>query len=395
MKHAYMEAAQKLDLFHFEEHSPGFIWWHPNGLRLVSALKRILREVHARHGYEEVKTPNFSGLELFEQSGHLAKFRQNMFIVDGGAERSYAARPMSCPNHIRVFDNTRRSYAQLPMRLFEFGEVVRNEPSGSLQALFRMRGFTQDDAHVFAMDSQVVESVATYIRMAQELYRALGFEEVRYQISLRPEQRFGDDALWDRAEANLREACRLNGLTWDEEEGGGAFYGPKLEMHLTDQLGRSWQMGTIQLDYVLPGRFDLKVLNKHNQEEAPVILHHAILGSLERFIGVLLEQYGAELPGALRPIQVVLASVRETEDAYILAEAERLAAKGYRVKVLTGDMRLGDKIKAAELMHPVVVAVAGAREAAAQQLNLRSMGNQLVSLEKFHAMLKEALAYGS
>jgi len=394
MKHAYMEAGQKLDLFHFEEHSPGFIWWHPNGLRLVEALKRILRNVHTLHGYEEVKTPNFSGAELFEQSGHLAKFRQNMFIVEGGADdRSYVARPMSCPNHIRVFDNTRRSYAELPMRLFEFGEVIRNEPSGSLQALFRMRGFTQDDAHVFAMDSQVVEVVATYIRMAQDVYRALGFPEVRYQISLRPEQRFGDDALWDRAEANLREACRLNGLSWEEEEGGGAFYGPKLEMHLTDQLGRSWQMGTIQLDYVLPGRFGLKVLNKQNKEEAPVILHHAILGSLERFIGVLLEQYGTELPMALRPIQVVLASVRESEDDYVTAVASELSTMGYRVKVLTGEMRLGDKIKAAELMHPGVIAVAGGREAAAQQINVRSMGNQLVSLALFHALLKEQLAY--
>lgn len=364
MKHSYLEAAQKLDLFHTEEHSPGFAWWHPNGQRLLEALKRVIREVHGKYGYDEVKTPNISGTELFEQSGHLAKFRQNMFVVPGvDGERDYAVRPMSCPNHIRVFDNRRRSYAELPLKLWEFGEVVRNEPSGSLQALFRMRGFCQDDSHVFAMESQVVQVVADYIKMARELYSALGFSDVRYQISLRPEQRFGDDSLWDKAESMLREACRLNGLAWDEEEGGGAFYGPKLEMHLTDQLGRSWQMGTIQLDYVLPRRFDLEYLSRDNQLEVPVILHHAVLGSLERFIGVLLEQYGVNLPGLLRPVQVVLASVRESEDAYVAAVADELRAAGYRVRAFTGDARLGDKVKAGELEHPEMLVVVGGREA--------------------------------
>jgi threonyl-tRNA synthetase len=286
MKHSYIEAAQKLDLFHIEDHSPGFAWWHPNGLRLIEALKSLIRGVHERYGYEEVKTPNITGVELFEQSGHLAKFRQNMFVMEGAdGERTYAVRPMSCPNHIRVFDARRRSYAELPFKAFEFGEVVRNEPSGSLQALFRMRGFCQDDSHVFAMEEQVVEVVADYISMSRELYKVLGFDEVRYQISLRPEQRFGEDALWDKAEDMLRAACQRNGLAWVEEEGGGAFYGPKLEMHLTDKLGRSWQMGTIQLDYVLPRRFKLDYLSRDNQLEVPVILHHAVLGSLEAHPG--------------------------------------------------------------------------------------------------------------
>jgi threonyl-tRNA synthetase len=375
MKHHYLEAAQKLDLFHCEDHSPGFAWWHPNGLRLVDALKAVIRDVHGRFDYEEVKTPNVTGVELFEKSGHLAKFQHNMFVVPGAdGERSYAVRPMSCPNHIEVYDNRRRSYAELPLKLFEFGEVVRNEPSGSLQALFRMRGFTQDDAHVFAMEEQVVNVVADYIAMSRELYRALGFQDVRYQISLRPEQRFGDEALWDKAEDMLRDACRRNGLVWDEEEGGGAFYGPKLEMHLTDKLGRSWQMGTIQLDYVLPRRFGLEYLSRENKAEVPVILHHAVLGSLERFIGVLLEQYGAELPALLRPVQVALVSVRESEDGYVRDLAAQLRRQGLRVKAFLGDARLGDKVKAAELEHPELIAVAGGCEAAAGQVAVREKG---------------------
>lgn len=390
MKHSYLEAAQKLDLFHTEEHSPGFAWWHPNGQRLLEAIKRLIREVHVKYGYDEVKTPNISGVELFEQSGHLAKFRQNMFVIDGGEDdRTYVVRPMSCPNHIRVFDNRRRSYAELPLKYFEFGEVVRNEPSGSLQALFRMRSFCQDDSHVFAMDGQVVKVVADYIKMASELYRALGFSDVKYQISLRPEQRFGDEALWDKAEEMLREACRVNGLAWVEEEGGGAFYGPKLEMHLTDALGRSWQMGTIQLDYVLPQRFQLEYLNRDNQFEAPVILHHAVLGSLERFIGVLLEQYGVGLPGLLRPIQVALASVKASEDGYIEALAARLRAEGFRVKAFVGEARLGDKVKAAELEFAELIAVAGGREAQNGQIAIRSgKDNRVVSLDEFVAEVR-------
>jgi len=375
MKHSYLEAAQKLDLFHTEEHSPGFAWWHPNGLRLIEALKHIIRDVHDKFGYEEVKTPNVTGVELFEQSGHLAKFRHNMFVMEGGeGERAYAVRPMSCPNHIRVFDDRRRSYAELPLKLYEFGEVVRNEPSGSLQALFRMRGFVQDDSHVFAMEAQVIDVVADYIAMSREIYQALGFVDVRYQISLRPEQRFGDDALWDKAEQMLRDACRRNGLAWDEEEGGGAFYGPKLEMHLTDKLGRSWQMGTIQLDYVLPRRFDLEYLSRDNQAEVPVILHHAVLGSIERFIGVLLEQYGVNLPALLRPVQVALVSVRESEDQYVRDVAARLRRHGLRVKTFLGDARLGDKVKSAELEHPELIAVAGGREAAAGEVAVREAG---------------------
>lgn len=373
MNHNYLEAAHKLDLFHTEDHSPGLAWWHPNGQRVLEALKTMVRQAHQAMDYEEVKTPNVTGVELFEQSGHLAKFKQNMFVIPGNSEedRSYALRPMSCPSHIAIYANRRRSYAELPMRLFEFGEVVRNEPSGSLQALFRMRGFCQDDSHVFAREIQIVNVVANYLKLSRELYAALGFKEVRYQISLRPTQRFGEDALWDKAEEMLREACRREGLDWDEEENGGAFYGPKLEMHLKDDLGRSWQMGVIQLDYVLPARFGLEYTNAENVPEVPVILHHAVLGSLERFIGILLEQYGTELPGPLRPSQVALVGVSPAEDGYVRQIADQLRAAGLRVKTYLGDGRLGDKVKLAELAHPELIAVAGGREAANQMVAVR------------------------
>lgn len=392
MKHSYIEAAQKLDLFHTEDHSPGLAWWHPNGQRVLEALKALVRQAHQAMAYEEVKTPNVTGVELFERSGHLAKFKQNMFVIPGESEddRSYALRPMSCPSHIAIYANRRRSYAELPMRLFEFGEVVRNEPSGSLQALFRMRGFCQDDSHVFARESQIVEVVADYLRLSRDLYKALGFTEVRYQISLRPVQRFGEDALWDKAEEMLREACRREGLDWDEEENGGAFYGPKLEMHLKDDLGRSWQMGVIQLDYVLPQRFDLEYTNAENVPEVPVILHHAVLGSLERFIGVLLEQYGTELPGLLRPIQVALASVSPAEDAYVSDVAKALRAVGLRVKTYLGDARLGDKVKLTELDHPELIAVVGGREASSHKVALREgKSNVPMNLDDFIALAKE------
>lgn len=375
MKHDYLDAISKLDLMHTESHSPGFAWWHPAGRRLLDALKAVIREVHETAGYDEVKTPNLSGTELFEISGHLAKFRQNMMMVQSGSgddSREYALRPMSCPNHILLYKQRRRSYAELPIRLMEFGEVVRDEPSGSLQTLFRMRGFCQDDSHVFAMNEQVVTVVSDYIAMARKLYTALGFESVRYQISLRPTQRHGDDALWDKAEEMLRDACRINGLDWDEEVGGGAFYGPKLELHLTDKLGRSWQLGTIQLDYVLPERFDLHYLSSSNEQERPVILHHAVLGSLERIVGVLLEQYGETLPGFLQPTQLVLISASAAQDEVVEQNAAQLRKRdGFRVKTVTGSARLGDKVKAGVLQFPTVLAVIGDREVQAGTVAIR------------------------
>lgn len=399
MKHPYMQAAQDLDLFHLEEHSPGFIWWHPNGQRLLEALKQLLRQAHQVRGYEEVKTPNITSSELFERSGHLAKFGHNMFFIEqreqaaldesgGAGARQYAVRPMSCPNHIAVYADKRRSYAELPLKLFEFGEVVRNEASGALQALFRMRGFCQDDSHVFSHQAGVGAVLADYLSLAREVYSALGFEEVRFQISLRPAERFGDDSLWDAAEDALRKACTAQGLSWDEEPGGGAFYGPKLEMHLKDRLGRSWQCGTIQLDYVLPRRFGLEFVDAGNGRDIPVVLHHAVLGSLERFVGILLEHHGCALPAVIRPVELALVSVRAEQDEVVRGMAAKLLRCGIRVRTVLGDDNLNNKVRAAQGMHPVHVGVVGAREALSQSVALRGKPGQVLALGALRERLR-------
>lgn len=372
MKHDYIKAAQDLDLFSIKEHSPGFIWWHPNGLALLNSLKKIVKEVHEDFDYEEVKTPNIASSKLFEISGHLDKFKQNMFLIPFKDQMDYVVRPMSCPNHIQVYDASNKSYNQLPLKYFEFGEVVRNEASGALQTLFRMRGFCQDDSHVFSSKEGMEKVLADFIKMSKVLYERLGFLDISYQISLRPEQRYGEDSLWDEAENALRQACLANGISdWVEEEGGGAFYGPKLELHLKDKLGRSWQCGTIQVDYVLPERFDLHYLSKDNKLERPVILHHAVLGSLERFIGILLENYGADLPFELSPIQVAVVNVKDNALEYAQEVAKLLKKKGVRVKLLDKNENLNNKVKQAQLMHAKQILVLGEREANERMINIR------------------------
>lgn len=372
MKHDYIKAAQDLDLFSLKEHSPGFIWWHPNGLALLNSLKKIVKEVHEDFDYEEVKTPNIASSKLFEISGHLDKFKQNMFLIPFKDQMDYVVRPMSCPNHIQVYDASNKSYNQLPLKYFEFGEVVRNEASGALQTLFRMRGFCQDDSHVFSSKEGMEKVLADFIKMSKVLYERLGFLDISYQISLRPEQRYGEDSLWDEAENALRQACLANGISdWVEEEGGGAFYGPKLELHLKDKLGRSWQCGTIQVDYVLPERFDLHYLSKDNKLERPVILHHAVLGSLERFIGILLENYGVDLPFELSPVQVAIVNVKDNALEYAQEVAKLLKKKGVRVKLLDKNENLNNKVKQAQLMHAKQILVLGEREANERMINVR------------------------
>ena len=318
----YMQAAHRMELLHLGP-SAGVVYWQPAGLKLYEKLRSFIRRVHADAGYLEVKSPSLVGLAAFAQSGHLEKYRDGMFLMAAEKDAKpsdelagYALRPMSCPNHIELYQSKRRSYRELPIPLFEFGEVFRNEPSGSLQVLFRMRQFCQDDSHVFVREDQVAESVAKYLAMAQRVYLELGFEQVDFSVSLRPDQRYGEDALWDKAEESLRAAMRANGLSWDEQPGGGAFYGPKIELVVRDKLGRRWQLGVIQLDYVLPERFDLNYVSADNGRERPVLLHHAVLGSLERMLGILLEVHGVDLPQFLHPYDGVVLAVSEGSKEY-------------------------------------------------------------------------------
>jgi threonyl-tRNA synthetase len=309
----YMDAARRMGLFSLGD-TAGVVFWQPPGLKLYDKLRAFIRAEHEARGYQEVRTPSIAGLGMFAQSGHLEKYRENMFCLNQPNEegldmQGYALRPMSCPNHILLYQAVRRSWRELPMKLFEFGEVFRNEPSGSLQVLFRQRQFCQDDSHVFSPEAGMVEAARDYLEMARRVYTKLGFTEVSYAISLRPAKRFGDDALWDLAEEALREACRQADLSWQELPGEGAFYGPKIELQVKDKLGRSWQLGTLQLDFVLPRRFDLSFVNPAGEYEVPVILHHAVLGSIERMIGILLESFGTDLPLWLQPHEAVVVPV--------------------------------------------------------------------------------------
>lgn len=318
----YMDAARRMGLFSLGD-TAGVVFWQPPGLKLYDKLRGFIRAEHEARGYQEVRTPSIAGLGMFERSGHLDKYRENMFCLNQPNEegldmQGYALRPMSCPNHILLYQAVRRSWRELPMKLFEFGEVFRNEPSGSLQVLFRQRQFCQDDSHVFAAEAGMVEVARDYLEMARRVYAQLGFTEVSYAISLRPEKRFGDDTLWDRAEDALRDACGQAGLEWQELPGEGAFYGPKIELQVKDKLGRSWQLGTLQLDFVLPRRFDLGFVNATGEYEVPVILHHAVLGSIERMIGILLESFGTELPLWLQPHEAVVVPVSAKAREYAL-----------------------------------------------------------------------------
>lgn len=367
----YLEVAQRMQLLHLGD-SAGVVYWQPAGLRMYEKLRAYIRAVHEAHGYLEVKTPSLVGMQVFEQSGHLGKYRENMFLANqendlGEAPdmAGYALRPMSCPNHIELYRSSRRSYRELPLAFFEFGEVFRNEPSGSLQVLFRQRQFCQDDSHVFVADEQVIAGVGNYLRMSLQVYRELGFEQVEVAISLRPEKRFGDDALWDKAEEGLRQACREAGLAWQEQPGGGAFYGPKIELGVRDKLGRLWQMGVVQLDYVLPERFGLDYVSEDNRAERPVLLHHAVLGSLERMVGTLLESHGVDLPAPVHPYPLVLAPVSEQHLAWAQQAAAEVRRLGGECLVEAANESVPAKVRLWKVRGARCVQVVGDKEVAA------------------------------
>ena len=366
----YLEVANRMHLLHISPAAPGVMYWQPAGLRLYENLRKYIRGVHRRHSYQEVKSPSLVGLELFDRSGHLGKYRDLMFLANQNNNpdqapdlHAYGLRPMSCPNHIELYQSARRSYRELPMQLFEFGEVFRNEMSGSLQVLFRQRQFCQDDSHVFAMEEQVSDVVVNYLAMSAQVYKDLGFESVEFAISLRPEMRHGSDELWDRAEESLRNACRRAGVVWKEEAGGGAFYGPKVEMGVRDKLGRVWQMGVIQLDYVLPQRFDMRYQASSGEYEVPVILHHAVLGSMERMIGILLEIHGENLPDFLHPYPAVILPVSEKSADYAREALAKLQVHCQDAVVDDSNDSLGARLRLWRSRGAARILVVGEQEA--------------------------------
>ena len=327
-KRDHRKLGKQLDLFHLQDEAPGMVFWHPKGWALWQTIEQHMRKELDAAGYQEIKTPLIMDKGLWEKSGHWENYQENMFITQS-EKRDYAVKPMNCPGHVQVFNQGLRSYRDLPMRLAEFGSCHRNEPSGALHGLMRVRGFVQDDAHIFCTEEQIVAESKAFNELVMKVYKQFDFHDVAIKLSLRPEKRAGSDETWDKAEQGLRDALTACGLQWEELPGEGAFYGPKIEYHIKDAIGRSWQCGTLQLDFVLPERLDAEYVTEDNGRARPVMLHRAILGSLERFIGILIENHAGSFPLWLAPVQMVVMNITEHQADYCREVAERLRAEGF------------------------------------------------------------------
>lgn len=368
----HRKLGRELDLFMFSELSPGSPFWQPNGMAIWNALTQLWRSENAQRGYREVRTPILYDVELWKQSGHWDKYRDNMYFTDVEG-RAMGLKPMNCPAHIQLFKDARRSYRDLPIRYSEAGLVHRHEPSGTLHGLMRVRHITQDDAHIFCTEGQVRAEVAGCLDFGFFLYETFGFEP-RLELSTRPEQRIGSDAMWDRAEAALAAALDAKGLPYDVNAGDGAFYGPKIDLHMTDSIGRSWQLGTVQLDYSMPERFDITYTGADNAEHRPVMIHRALLGSFERFIGILVEHYAGEFPLWLAPVQAVVLPLSDRFADYGGRVAEALSAVGLRAELDARTESVGRKIREAELRKIPYMLVVGEREQEQEAVSLRRHG---------------------
>lgn len=393
-KRDHRRLARKLDLFHFQEEAPGMVFWHPKGWILCNVVKDYIRGKLADRGYQEINTPLLADRSLWERSGHWDKFQADMFTT-ASENRDYAIKPMNCPCHIQVFNQGLKSYRDLPLRFAEFGACHRNEASGTLHGLMRVRGFTQDDAHIFCAEAQVQEEVSAFIDLLFEVYGDFGFNEVLMKLSTRPPNRVGDDAVWDRAEDALRQALDDKGVEWDLQPGEGAFYGPKIDFSLRDSIGRIWQCGTVQADFSMPGALGAYYIDEQGGKRTPVMLHRAVLGSLERFIGILIEHYAGAFPPWLAPIQVVAASITEKQAHYAAAVAEALKKQGFRVNVDLRNETISHKIREHAMQRVPYQLIVGAREVEDNTVAVRSReGEDLgaMSLTDFSSRLREQIA---
>ena len=364
----------QLDLFHLGEEAVGSIFWHPKGWTLFRAIETYMRGRLEKAGYQEVKGPQLLDRSLWEASGHWDNFRDNMFIAESRDERVLAVKPMNCPGHVLIFRNRLRSYRELPMRLAEFGSCHRNEPSGALHGIMRVRAFTQDDAHIFCTEDQITGESIEFCQLLLSIYKDFGFEEVAIKFATRPTPSVGSDAIWEHAEKSLREAVDAAGLSYTLAPGEGAFYGPKLEFHLRDALGRDWQCGTLQLDFNMPERLGASYVGEDGARHVPVMLHRAILGSMERFIGILIEHYAGRFPLWLSPVQAVVATITSEADAYAAEVAETCVAAGLRVTLDTGSDTINYKVREHSLARVPVMLVVGRREAEGRAVSLRRLG---------------------
>ncbi|CAI3926505.1 threonine--tRNA ligase [Commensalibacter communis] len=374
-KRDHRRIGKEMDLFHLQEDAAGSIFWHPKGWQLYTNLQNYIQRIQRRYGYVEVRTPQLLDRSLWEASGHWEKFRENMFIATVEDEdRTYALKPMNCPCHIQIFNHTLRSYRELPLRMAEFGACHRYEPSGALHGIMRVRSFVQDDAHIFCSEDQITSETAMFVRMLSEVYKDLGFESFRVKFSDRPEKRAGDDSTWDKAENSLKEACKQVGVEFELNQGEGAFYGPKLEFVLRDAIGRDWQCGTLQVDYVLPERLKASYIGEDSARHRPVMLHRAIVGSFERFLGILIEQYAGSFPLWLAPVQVVVATIVNDAEDYAQEVVELLQSKGMNVELDSRNEKINAKIREHSLQHVPVILVVGRKEVEERKVAIRRLG---------------------
>ncbi|MBX9299015.1 threonine--tRNA ligase [Chromobacterium vaccinii] len=388
-KRDHRKLGVQLDLFHLQDEAPGMVFWHPKGWQLWQSVEQYMRDKLNREGYKEIRTPMMMDAHLWERSGHAANYRENMFITES-EKRDYAVKPMNCPGHVQVFNSGLRSYRDLPLRYAEFGSCHRNEPSGALHGIMRVRGFVQDDGHIFCTEDQINQEAKDFHRLVMEVYDRFGFDKVSIKLALRPEKRIGEESTWDKAEEGMREALRACGVEWEELPGEGAFYGPKIEYHIKDALGRSWQCGTLQLDFMLPERLDAEYVADDNSRKRPVMLHRAALGSLERFLGILIENHAGAFPLWLAPVQMVVMNITEAQADYAGEVAKSLEKQGFRVALDLRNEKIGYKIREHSLQKLPYQIVIGDKEKAGGLVAVRARGEDLgqLTLDAFIARLK-------
>ncbi len=389
-KRDHRRIGKQQDLFHLQEEAPGLVFWHPKGWSIWQVVEQHMRKVYRDSGYGEVRCPQILDVSLWQKSGHWDNYKENMFFTES-EKRTYAVKPMNCPGHVQVFNQGLHSYRDLPIRYGEFGSCHRNEPSGALHGILRVRGFTQDDGHIFCREDQIEAEVTAFHRQALAVYKDFGFDDIQIKIALRPEPRLGDDATWDKAEAALRSALSACGVEWQELPGEGAFYGPKIEYHLKDAIGRTWQLGTMQVDFMMPGRLGAEYVDEHSQRQTPVMLHRAIVGSMERFIGILIEHHAGAFPAWLAPVQATVMNITDNQADYVEEVRKTLVNQGFRVESDLRNEKIGYKIREHTLQRVPYLLVAGDREKENAAISVRSRtGEDLgsMSVADFAARLR-------
>ena len=389
-KRDHRKLGKALDLFHMQEEAPGLVFWHAKGWSIWQEVEQYMRRVYRENGYQEVKAPQILDSSLWEKTGHWGHYKENMFTTES-ENRNYALKPMNCPGHIQIYNHGLHSYKDLPLRFGEFGQCHRNETSGSLHGIMRVRGFTQDDGHIFCTPEQIQAEVAAFNALTRKVYTDFGFAEVAIKLALRPSDRIGSDETWDKAENAMREAIRASGVTWEELPGEGAFYGPKIEYHLKDSIGRSWQCGTMQVDYFMPERLGATYIDENDQRQTPVMLHRAIVGSLERFIGILIENHAGAMPTWLSPVQVVIANISQSQAEYVAQVAQELEKQGLRVQIDLRNEKITYKIREHSLQKVPYILVVGDKERDAHSVAVRARGNQDLGVMSVQAFIEHVL----